>query len=531
MINCILGFILVVSLGFLAFRRGLIFLQIAQQDEYAPERLIKWFIDNKAFDKKVTLLLIVALLIGLYCQCWFLPIILSSAVIALIAFTTIDPRYQAKLKLNFTARAKKIFQLYKILCLVILTTLAMLCLTLSVKVVLAILFVQVLPAILILTLKILEPGEKNLQSKFFNEAQEIVKKANPQVIGITGSFGKTSVKNALAEVLQLTLGSTFWPPAGVNTRMGITREIRERLSASYKFAVIEMAAYRLGSIAKLCELTPPTVGIITAIGKQHLERFGSQDVTYQAKTELARAVHQDGILVVNADNVLANKAGLEHQRRINIFYGLEPQPHINFLAKNIFYTFEGSKFDIEHQGNTYSIQTKLLGRAAVSNLTCVFATALTLGAKPELIIGSFANIQPVNNRLAFEKTKVEGGYVYYLHDGYNSNEEGFQSALEVMQQLPASRRIIMTPGVIELGAEEAEINQFLATKAAEVCDYVIVVGPVNKAAFQAGVDSGKLIIAATREIAFQKLFELTIPETIILIENDLSDYHEASYRF
>ncbi len=529
--NCFLSLILAVSLGFLAFRRGLIFLQIAQQDEYSSGRLAKWYLDNKAFDKKVTGVLVLALLLGWYCLCYALPMLLATIAIGIIAYTTIDPRQQAKLKLNFTVRAKKIFNLYKVITLIILGLVTLCCCALYIKIILAIIFVQILPGILILTLKLLEPAEARLQAKFFEEAAQIVRRANPQIIGITGSYGKTSVKNALADILQVTLGSTFWPSAGVNSRMGITREIRERLTASFRFAVVEMAAYRLGSIAKLCELAPPTVGIITAIGKQHLERFGSQDVTYQAKTELARAVPRDGILVVNADNILANKAGLEHERRVNIFYGLNPQPHVNFLAKNISYSFEGSKFEIEHQGTTYQVKTKLLGRAAVSNLTCVFATALTMGAKSELIIGAFANIQPVNNRLAFEKTKVAGGTVYYLHDGYNSNEEGFQSALEVMQQLPAKRRIIMTPGVIELGAEESEINQFLASKAAEICDYVIVVGPVNKTAFQAGVGSEKLIVASTREIAFQRLAELTIPETIILIENDLSDYHEATYKF
>lgn len=530
MLSFILVVIISISVLYFAFKRGLIFLQIAQQDEYSPKSLWSWYKANLAFDRQATAVSITILIFSYFSKYYVLAGLLGSSLLYILSFFMIDPRYQAKLPLKITSRAQKVLQVFVLL----LFLLWLVCLLVHGSCVPAFLFasviilIQAVPFLVILSLKILEPFEKRLQLKFLKQAKEKIMQVNPKIIGITGSYGKTSVKNALGEVMQVTLGSTFWPPEGVNTLMGITRSIREELSTAHQFAVVEMAAYRQGSIAKLCELTPPQIGIITAIGNQHLERFGSLDITYQAKTELARAIPENGILICNADNALAKRAGFEYKKKQNIFYGFSEDIDISVRGKGLKNTLSGAEFNIEHQGKDYTVKTKLLGESAASNLLAVFAAAVSLGVSPELIIAAFANLLPVRNRLQLEKTKS----AYWLHDAYNANEVGMLSALDVLDELEVSQKILITPGIIELGTEQEKINKQVAAKASEVADYIIVVGKVNRKAYQQGIEnSEKLFIVDNREEAFNKLFEIKQENAIVLLSNDLSDFYEAKYRF
>jgi UDP-N-acetylmuramoyl-tripeptide--D-alanyl-D-alanine ligase len=382
--------------------------------------------------------------------------------------------------------------------------------------------------LLSLAVKILKPLEESLQKKYLLEASEKFKASAPFTIAVTGSFGKTSVKNYLGETLQSLSGATFWPSGGTNTLMGITREIRENLNPWHKNAVIEIGAYRPGSIAKVCkELTPPDISIITAINVAHLERFGSLDVTYQAKTEIALALSDKGILITNGDDQLALKAGLEIKKAKNIIYGFSDIPQINCRGSNLKYAKEGTTFTITFEGKSYDIKTKLLGKTAASNLLAVFAAAVCCGVNLDLLPAALSNISPVSNRLTLNK---RGSY-NFLDDAYNSNEIGFKSALEVMQQIEAPEKIIITPGVIELGDKQFEVNKHLGEIASKVADKIIVVSKTNREAFKAGIEDSRLIIADSREEAFAKLNEIAKPEALVLLENDLTDLHEHEYKF
>src|SRR5206468_12245453 len=134
-------------------------------------------------------------------------------------------------------------------------------------------------------------------------AHSKLQRLNPVVIGVTGSYGKTSVKHILGHVLE-TAGPTLITPGSVNTAMGIARVIRERLQPHHRYLVVEMGAYGIGSIRRLCALTPPRLGIISAIGKAHYERFKSLDAVAQAKFELAEAAAGNGGSVVAAADVV-----------------------------------------------------------------------------------------------------------------------------------------------------------------------------------------------------------------------------------
>ena len=514
------------ALFYFAYRRGLIFLQIAQQDEYNPKSLKSWYLENKAFDKKASFFALVIFFLCLLVNCNFLINLLGAIALSLISLTEQNPLKSGKLKLNLTNRAKKILLTY--LFLTIIALLIIFIISSKFIWLLSIIFFQGIPFLLVVALQILEPYEKNLQKKFFEDAKKIFADSNTFTIGVTGSFGKTSIKNYLGEVLQVSLGSTFWPTEGTNSLMGVTRSIRDNFDNSYKYSVIEMAAYRIGSIAKLCDLCPPKAAIISAIGTQHIDRFGSQENTYIAKTELAKAVPNYGILVVNADNLLAKKAGLEFKKKTTIFYGISDDPEINCKGYDVEITKEGTSFKIKWKNQDYQIQTKLLGIPAVSNLLAVFAMAVSLGANPDIVKKAIFNIAPVKNRLNLEKN----GSYYILNDAYNSNEFGFKYALEVLNKIKAPKKILMTPGIIETGDQQFSQNKEIASIAETICDYIIVVSNVNRQAYLEGINNkDKLILVDTREKAFVKLAELVENDCIVLIENDLTDFQETKYKF
>lgn len=523
---------ILLSLVFIYFiyRRGLVFLQIAQQDEYSPTRLFKWYKTNKAFDRKATLVAIIAIITAVMFKFYFAINLLAIILLFTISFFEFNPLKEGKLKLNLTKRTNKILRCFIFINIVFILVGLIVhyrCVPIYFWIYGAILF-QAVPFTLILALKTLLPFEEKLQKKYFEDAKKTFLNSNTFCIGITGSYGKTSIKSYLGEILQTSLGSTFWPPEGTNTPMGITRSIRENLCSGYKYSVIEMAAYRIGSIAKLCNLTPPKAAIISAIGNQHLERFGNIENTYKAKTELAKAVPNDGILVCNIDDPMVKRAGEEFKKATTIFYGFSDDPKNNCRASNVEINKEGTSFNLHWEGKTYKAFSKILGKHCVSNLLATFSMAVTLGARPEIVIAAIRNIPPVKNRLALEKRK---GY-QILNDSYNSNEKGFAYALEVLSSLKSSKKILMTPGTLELGDKQYELNKEIAKMASKICDHIIIVSDVNKEAYKSGVkNKEKLILVDYREEAFAKIEELKDEDTIVLIENDLIDTYETKYRF
>ena len=172
---------------------------------------------------------------------------------------------------------------------------------------------QLIPFFLMLSVVLLSPFEKFANNKYLKEAKEKFEKINPFTISIVGSYGKSTVKNTLGEILNVTKGHTFWPKAGINTIMGVTRKIREELKESDKYAVIEMGTYKKGSITNLCSLTPPNAAILTAINHMHLERFKTREKIYEAKTEVIKALPENGIKRENPESFEStNNSELSH---------------------------------------------------------------------------------------------------------------------------------------------------------------------------------------------------------------------------
>jgi UDP-N-acetylmuramoyl-tripeptide--D-alanyl-D-alanine ligase len=538
--------IILVSANLLfVWRRLLSFLRYFQQEEYNNTRFIAWIKTNKAFDTRASLILVLALLGHLVVPGSGASLLLGMVAAGALIFVGYvlegDPRTTGKIKLNMTERATKTawvaYGMLAVIGLLPLMGLWWSCCTsggptITSAAIAGIIMAQLTPAALMLATILLSPAEKRLQQYYYADAQRILKEVDPFIIGITGSYGKTGAKAALGDLLTQTLGSTFWPKKSINTVMGITRTIRETMRPHHKYAVIEMGAYNIGSIKRLCEFTPPKAALVTAVGIMHLERFGTPENVYKAKSEIAQALPLDGILVCNGDSPNARRMAEEHKRATTILYGFDlSKGPLDCFATDITYDDSGTSFVVHFKGQRYPGKTPLLGRPALSNVLGAFAMACALGAEPAFAVACMGNLPPVDNRLVLDK----GSKVSYLRDAYNSNPTGFEAALDVLKQLPATRRVLITPGMIELGEMQFEENKRLARMAGSVCDLVYVVGPTNREALLAGLAEAnfprtKTIIADTRDEAFKVLAEQSAQGDLVLIENDLGDLHEGKVR-
>lgn len=539
--------VILYAVGLLCFgwRRLLSYLRYFQQEEYSQARFKEWLTSKRAYDRRGTTLTVgVAILAFLShgaVEEFLLAITGALCFLSIVLLTEEDPRVSGKIKLNMTQRASKIaYVSFGIFAALVCLPIALSCFSCCASTtpfdtlaLLSIVLVQTPPALLVVANKLLWPAEKALQDKYYNDAKRILREVNPLVIGITGSYGKTGAKAALGDILTQCLGPTFWPRKSINTIMGITRTIRETMKPHHAYAVIEMGAYNIGSIKRLCDFTPPRAALVTAVGIMHLERFGSPENVFKAKSEIAQALPQDGILVCNGDSPNARRMAVEQKRDTTLLYGLDQNAgQLDCYATAITFDDKGSRFTIHWKGQAYPARTPLLGRPAISNILGAFTMACALGANPAYAAACLANLEPVDNRLVLDR---KAG-VSYLRDAYNSNPIGFAAALEVLKTLPATRRIVMTPGMIELGDQQSAENRRLAALSASIADIIIVVGHVNRESILAGLAEAqcpkeKIVTVPAREDAFAWLNAQGAKGDLVLIENDLGDLHEGAVRF
>ena len=510
---------------YLFWRRLLGYLRFFQQEVYERARFLHW-LRWKSLTDPAWMAAIAAVALGS-----ILP--RTASLLGILAWLGLgtaqpDPRTTGKIPLRLTSRALRTQIAAFALTIVFYGTLMrILPLGLAVnQFVAAAILLPILPLLLLGADLILMPYETRLQRRFKSEAARRVAEVRPFIIGITGSYGKSSTKAMVAHILQFK-GPTLAAAGSVNTLMGVTRHIRENLAKGDEYMVVEMGAFRRGSIRRLCELTPPSAAIITAVGTMHLERFGSTEEIVRAKSELAQALPADGILVANADSPGALRIARQTRCRV-LLYGESSAEELDTRLLSITFSARGTHFKIRHRGTDYDGFTPLLGRPIMLNMLGAYTLATALGMTPEIVLAALRALRPVSNRLEV----VEDNGITWIRDAYNSNPIGFRAALEVTAGLPVERRILVTPGVIELGPQQYDANQALAAEAAAVCDYTLIVSETNRAAFEAGYrDSsrrGALIPVENRTAAFRWLREQLRPGDSVILENDLPDLYENS---
>ena len=304
------SFLLIASLGYFLHLRGKVMLMFFQQEEYDSRRTVGWWWRSRAFDRTTSLALLIIYLIEIGIGLRSMPVVLIVTYAAAFAFfagavRSRDVLVGAKKPLIMTERARRIHLMYLVLAVAAVASILMITSSLgSITGKVAFLLLLQAPLFLMLLADILlKPVEARVRALFLEEGRQQLQQLSPKVIAIAGSYGKTSTKHILAHILS-AVGPTLATPGSVNTEMGITRILRENLRPEHRFFVVEMGAYGPGSIRKLCALTPPDLGILTAIGLAHLERFGSEAKVFEAKFELVVAVREKaGRMIINAAKV------------------------------------------------------------------------------------------------------------------------------------------------------------------------------------------------------------------------------------
>lgn len=384
-----------------------------------------------------------------------------------------------------------------------------------------------MPTIVGLAARAVAPLERVIARKFLAEATRRMGTYRGRVLGITGSYGKTSTKYVVADLLA-TRFRVLKTPAGVNTTMGITRVIREELRDDCDVFVVEMSAYGPGEIREVCDVVHPALGILTAVGVQHLERFGTPERIAEAKYELIAALPTGAPAVINADDAvclrLAERARAEGKRVL--LYGMgEGAVNLAVRGAEFAVSARGSRFRVvTADGQTDSFETKLLGRWNLSNVLAGIAAALEWGVPLAAMKPAVAGLVPAPRRLEIHE---EGGVIRIL-DVANANPRGAEMALEVLSQFTGGSRILITPGMVELGPIEAEENRRFGEKAASVCDYAILVGPeqtrpIRQGLLDRGFPADKVLTARQAQDVTDLLAGIVRPGDILLYENRLPD--------
>ena len=393
------------------------------------------------------------------------------------------------------------------------------------------------PLWLILGNILMTPVDAFLRQRFIAQAKAVLDEVRPTVIGLTGSYGKTTTKNILAHLLNGRYRA-YPTPKSYNTTMGVCIAINRDLAQDYSvdYFIAEMGAYVEGEIAEICDLVNPQIGIIIEVGPQHLERFGSLENIAKAKYELIQALPPDGVGVFNWDNPHVRQMYEQGypQTRLAVSKRLSPEEAkkqgVRFVAANITETLEGLNFAIidTEAGEEAFIQAPLLGEHNVTNLLLATAVAVHAGMRLAEVAFRARTLQPAESRLVRQVT-AQG--ITIINDAYSANPVGVVGALRVLGLHQQGRRLLITPGMVELGDLHEQENRKLGQVAAQYATDVILVGskqtqPVAEGLRDAGFPEARLHIVETLQEAVRWYEQNLATGDTVLFLNDLPDtYH------
>jgi UDP-N-acetylmuramoyl-tripeptide--D-alanyl-D-alanine ligase len=501
-----------------------VLLQILQQEHYENARLHVWVRrDLRRLGQPVA----VAILLG-GVLADFLGVAVSAVGLAVaVAYAAATWRREQVKPLVFTGRAKRLYAAGLVIA-VVPSILAGVFGGPSAVGVAGSLTVLALPWLLGLANVALRPYQQLENRRYIRSARRKLEEIRPLVIGISGSFGKTTTKGCVAAALDVS-GPTYPTPASYNSLLGVVRAINEGLEPRHETFVAELGSYRIGDIAELCELVEPTIGILTSLGPAHLERFGSMDAIEQAEGEVADALPADGLFLTRADDERCRRVARDRARCRTLLFSPVPHPEADVWAEHIAVASGGTDFEIRWRDDPepLAVRSRLLGEPNVANLLAAAAVARDRGSTPAQIARALKRVAPPKHRL--EPIVNQAAGIVVIDDSYNSNPIGAAAALSVLAAHEAGRRILVTPGMVELGPQEAEENRRLGELAAAVCDVCLLAGPLAKhirsGLLDAGFPEEQVIVARDGPAAHAELAGLSRRGDVILFENDLPDVY------
>lgn len=375
---------------------------------------------------------------------------------------------------------------------------------------------------------ILAPVEKKLGARFVKKASRRLAEVKPTVVAITGSYGKTSVKGHLFHLLSEVTGVVA-SPASFNNRAGLARSINENLVAGTEVFIAEMGTYAVGEIAELCEWVPPDISVITAIGPVHLERFGSEDRILLAKSEI---VTRACTVVLNIDDPRLRRLADDLECGSRDPHGAKEVVRCSALDRSadvcvIRENTQSNDVSVWCSSQLIAHSVTVAGSLQPINLACALGVAFRLGLSTSSVESTIASIPVVSNRASLILS--ESGVVI-IDDTFNSNPAGARAGLEILKRsIPNTeilhRRVVVTPGMVELGKRQFEENRAFGQDAAEIATDFIIVGRTNRAALLDGAKACNPVCVRDRSEAVEWVRKHLNAGDGVLYENDLPDHY------
>lgn len=375
-----------------------------------------------------------------------------------------------------------------------------------------------IPFLLSLSLILLFPVECLVNSYYKKKAIKKIKKVNPFIICITGSFGKTSVKNILYQFYQDKY-QCIMTPKSYNTLGGVCKTILNDLTPLTELFIVEAGATKPHDIEKIVSLLHPDIGIITSIGYQHMTTFKTIDTVLKTKWELAQGIKSDGYLIINEENRY-----LQGQ----VAYNVKETIGVGGPNSNIIYeeNEKGMRITNKKSKKSIDINTLLLGKHNLLNISLSYAATTVLNKKgfklsKHEIIEKCSRLNAVEHRL--EKKKINE-YITLLDDSFNSNQEGFKNALEVLKK-EKTKKILITPGLVDCSTYLQSIYSELVEEFIGIDEIYIIEHKESRILIRLLKEKNiPFNVVHSFDEAYQKLIKSN-ELTTILIENDLPDHY------
>lgn len=460
----------------------------------------------------------------------------TAAVLISMKYYLYLKKTNTKKKLVYTARVKRLILTDSILVILLLVLTGVFLGVSRIAGAFAILTTLQIIALVIVNW-INRPVEGMINQHYINDAKKKLRSVpDLTVIGVTGSYGKTSVKYYLDTLLKEHF-EVLITPESYNTPMGVVKTIRSSLKPSHQIFICEMGARHVGDIKEICDIVHPEHGIITSVGPQHLETFFNMDNIVNTKFELADALPEVGLLFLNGDNEYIRNHSGKYKNKIFYTTGewakareLESQIEEGEVSQyyqtgDVKLSRTGTEFTVTApDGEKETFQMRLLGEHNVINVAGAVAVANTLGIPLKQLKVPVRRIQPVAHRMQL----LERGNYTIIDDAFNSNPVGSRAAVETLKQFEGVR-ILITPGMVELGEKEEEYNYKFGTYAADCCDYILLVGekhtaPIHKGVLESGFSQERCRVFEKLEDALSFAYSIKAEgHKFILLENDLPD--------
>ena len=368
-----------------------------------------------------------------------------------------------------------------------------------------------MPAVVDLSAALIRPAEMRLSKRYRNRAEARLKSVAPSVIAVTGSWGKTSTKEHIRDLLSPQL-AVVASPASFNNTAGLSRTINDHLVDGTEVLVAEMGMYRPGEIRAMCSWVRPQVAVITAVGPMHLERAGSMDKIAEAKAEILERADV-GVLWVDDPRLAALADSFPNLRIIRVgrraVGGLEVE------------------VEAGQSGIAIWANGKMVGECPTengvhpSNVGCAVGAALAIGALPELLHAPLAALQGPRHRMT---AHLGDTGLLTIDDTYSANPKGVVAALDLLSRKAAGRKAVITPGLVELGEEQFRANAQLARTVVASGAILVVVGRTNRSALLSGAEGNAVTVASRQEARNWVQARLGEGDGV-LWENDLPDHY------